>query len=287
MQWLVQVQEDPDSGQLKTGLASLDKVLRIQPGDYVLLAGRPSMGKSALGDQLGMGIARSTGGHVLNANFEMKLKEQINLRRLCREARLSSEVFLSGQAGEIEMAKLINGGSRLQDVLGRVWDVGVEARTIGSLRACARRLAEEHDLVCIVVDYLQLMEGPAGSHSREAAVSAISRGLRMLALDLNVAVIALSQLNREVEKRKDKRPQMSDLRESGSLEQDASSLAFVYRDEYYHPPGSEEHDPELAGIAEVIVAKQRNGQRNLTAHLGFDGPSTRFFDQDAYGAGGW
>lgn len=269
------LQEDPSQGQLLTGLAPLDAGVRIQRGHMVLIAARPSMGKSALADQVALGIAHSTGAVVAQANFEMPV-DDLNIRRLSRLSRVPSEAIRAGQLSDAQWGHLLQAGKRLGQLSERVCDMGVEVATVGALRATCRRLAEEHDLAVVVVDYLQLMSGQGTN--REAQVSSISRALKQMALDLDVAVIALSQLNRKCEERPDKRPRMSDLRESGALEQDADTVLMVYRDEYYYEPGHKDYDPDMAGKAEIIVEKQRGGARGVTVELGFEGACTRFYD---------
>jgi len=194
-------------------------------------------------------------------------KEQIVLRMLCSQARVDNSKVRTGHLGDRDFPRLVDAASRIAEAPIFIDDTA--AISITELRAKARRLNREHPLSCIVVDYLQLMRSPAYMHSSEQEISDISRSLKALAKELSVPVIALSQLNRSVESRTDKRPVMSDLRESGAIEQDADVIMFVYRDEVYNP------DTVDKGVAELIISKQRNGPIG-TVRVAFAPEYTRF-----------
>ncbi|MCB9029732.1 MAG: replicative DNA helicase [Deltaproteobacteria bacterium] len=263
-----------DQKELVTGVASglrdVDKLTAgFQASDLIILAARPSMGKTslALGIAQNVGIRQNRGVAVFS--LEMS-KEQLVLRMLCCEARVDSSRVRTGHLGERDFPRLVEAASKIAETPIFIDDT--PALTITEMRAKCRRLHREHKLSLIVVDYLQLMRSPAyASTSREQEISDISRSLKALAKELSVPVIALSQLNRSVEARTDKRPMMSDLRESGAIEQDADVICFIYRDEFYNK------ESEDKGVAELIIAKQRNGPTG-TARLAFASESTRFDD---------
>jgi len=251
----------------------------FQPGDLVIVAGRPSMGKTALALTMGLHVALDYGKPVAVFSLEMS-KEQIVMRLLCSEARVSNSRVRSGKLGEADFPRLVDAASKLASA-----DIYIDdsaALSVLEMRAKARRLHREKPLSLIVVDYLQLMRGSSRKiERREQEISEISRSLKGLAKELNVPVIALSQLNRGVETRQDKRPIMADLRESGAIEQDADIIGFVYRDEVYHP------ETQDKGIAEFIVAKHRNGPVG-TVRLGFQADHTLFVnleqEEENYGS---
>lgn len=239
---------------LSTGLDALDEITcGLQPGDLVLIGGRPSMGKTSLGLDFARAIALA-GGAVVVFSLEMP-KEQLALRLLSMQARVSHGRLRTGKMHDSDWAKLAQAGGELAACEIHIDD---QVRGVMPMRAIARRYAAQnegtkHPLRAIVVDYLQLMDGVGGEERREQEVARNSRELKGLAKQLRVPVIALSQLNRDLEKRQNRRPQLSDLRESGTLEQDADLILFPYRGEVY---GDKDVPP---GQADIIVAKQRNG----------------------------
>jgi replicative DNA helicase len=235
-----------------TGYEDLDKLTAgLQPSDLIIVAGRPSMGKTAFSLNIAANAAFAGVG-VAVFSLEMA-KEQLVLRMLCSEARVNNSKVRSGYLAERDFPKLANAAGRLHEALIYIDDT--PAISVLELRAKARRLVRDRTkkVGLIVIDYLQLMRGMGGASNREQEISEISRSLKALAKELAVPVIAISQLNRRVEDRGDRRPMMSDLRESGAIEQDADVIMFIYRDEVYN------QNSEEKGKAEIIVAKQRNG----------------------------
>ncbi|HEY6368209.1 MAG TPA: replicative DNA helicase [Candidatus Binatia bacterium] len=235
-----------------TGYEDLDKLTAgLQPSDLIIVAGRPSMGKTAFSLNVAANAAFAGVG-VAVFSLEMA-KEQLVLRMLCSEARVNNSKVRSGYLAERDFPKLANAAGRLHEALIYIDDT--PAISVLELRAKARRLVRDRTkkVGLIVIDYLQLMRGMGGASNREQEISEISRSLKALAKELVVPVIAISQLNRRVEDRGDRRPMMSDLRESGAIEQDADVIMFIYRDEVYN------QNSEEKGKAEIIVAKQRNG----------------------------
>jgi replicative DNA helicase len=235
-----------------TGYEDLDKLTAgLQPSDLIIVAGRPSMGKTAFSLNIAANAAFAGVG-VAVFSLEMA-KEQLVLRMLCSEARVNNSKVRSGYLAERDFPKLASAAGRLHEALIYIDDT--PAISVLELRAKARRLVRDRSkkVGLIVIDYLQLMRGMGGASNREQEISEISRSLKALAKELAVPVIAISQLNRRVEDRGDRRPMMSDLRESGAIEQDADVIMFIYRDEVYN-----QHSEEK-GKAEIIVAKQRNG----------------------------
>jgi replicative DNA helicase len=250
-----------------TGFADLDKVTSgFQRSDLIIIAGRPSMGKTAFALNVGLNAAIRSKTPVAVFSLEMS-KEQLVMRMLCSEARIDAQRLRSGFLKESDWPKLAKSAGLLAEAPVYIDDSG--AISILEMRAKARRLQAEKGLGMIIVDYLQLMRGRSGVEGREREISEISRGLKALAKELSVPVIALSQLNRSLEQRTDKRPMLSDLRESGAIEQDADVICFVYRDEYYDPNSADK------GLAEIIVGKQRNGPTD-TVKLRFFKEYTRF-----------
>jgi len=263
---------------IPTGFADLDRLTSgFQPGDLVILAARPSMGKTAFC----LNIATHVG---CRAQYEKKRcgvgifslempKEQLVMRMLASEARVDSQRIRTGKLIESDWSKLAQAAGVLADANIHIDDT--PAVSALELRARCRRLFAKHSeseapIRLIVVDYLQLMRGNERIDSREQQISEMSRSLKALAKELRIPVLALSQLNRSLEKRPDKRPMMSDLRESGALEQDADTILFIYREEVY-----EKEKEEVKGVAEVIIGKQRNGPIGA-ANLAFVHEHTRF-----------
>ena len=228
----------------------------FQPGNLVILAARPSMGKSALGLCIAANLGVRVGTPVALFTLEMS-KSEVTQRMMCSEAKVESQRLRTGRLAPDDWPRLTAACDRLMKAPIYVDDSG--ATTIMELRSKARRLkSREPNLGLIVVDYLQLMTSGATAENRVQEVSQISRALKVLARELDVPILAMSQLSRAVEQRHDKRPLLSDLRESGSLEQDSDLVFFVYRDEYYN---QEESDQQ--GLAEVILAKHRNGPTGM------------------------
>ena len=253
-----------------SGFKGLDKMTTgFQPSDLIIVAGRPSMGKTALA----LNIAQTAGiqkkASVAIFSLEMS-KEQLVLRMLCSEARVDAHKLRSGFLGKEDWPKLTHAASKLNDA--RIFIDDTPAMSILEMRAKARRLKQQYGLQLIVVDYLQLMRGRGSADNREQEISDISRSLKSLAKEIQVPVIALSQLSRAVEARTDKRPILADLRESGAIEQDADVVLFIYREEVYHP-----NQEEKRGTAEVIVGKQRNGPIGAV-DLVYNSQFTRFDD---------
>jgi len=234
-----------------TGFADIDDLTSgFQPSDLVIIAGRPSMGKTAF--CLNIAQHASMQKQLTVAVFSLEMaKEQLVMRMLCSEARIDAHRLRSGFLGQTDWPKLSTAAGKLADASIFIDDT--PALSSMEMRAKTRRLKADKGLDLVIVDYLQLMSGRSRSDSREQEISEISRSLKALAKELGVPVVALSQLNRGVESRMDKRPILADLRESGAIEQDADVIIFIYRDEVYNKESMEK------GIAEVIIGKQRNG----------------------------
>ncbi len=250
-----------------TGFQRLDELTSgLQPSDLIIIAGRPSMGKTALA--LNIAQNASVQAAIPAAIFSLEMsKEQLALRMLCSEAKVDAHRLRGGFLSEADWPKLTRAAGSLSEAPLFIDDTpGLSAL---EMRAKTRRLKIEHNLGLVIVDYLQLMRGRASADSREQEISDISRSLKALAKELSIPVIALSQLNRRVEERGDKRPQLSDLRESGAIEQDADVILFLYREEVYNK--SEEN----RGKAELIIGKQRNGPTDKV-DLAFLDKYTRF-----------
>ncbi|HEY9723276.1 MAG TPA: replicative DNA helicase, partial [Oscillatoriaceae cyanobacterium] len=246
-----------DHGQLlgaTTGFYDLDGMLSgFQPSDLLILAARPAMGKTSLSLNFCRNVAVETHKPVLIFSLEMS-KEQLVQRLLCAEAAIDAHRLRTGFLAEQDWSKLTHAIGTLSEAPIFIDDTA--SISVNEARSKARRIMAEHgELGLVMVDYLQLMSSGVSSRgdNRTAEMGAISRGLKQLARELRVPVLALSQLSRAVESRTDKRPMLSDLRESGSIEQDADIVMFIYRDEYYHP------DTDKKSTAEVIIAKHRNG----------------------------
>jgi len=286
-----------------TGLQAVNaKLGGLHHSDLVILAGRPGMGKTALATNIAFNAARrwvrdaengippekSIGAKVAFFSLEMSA-DQLATRIMSEQSGIVSESIRSGKISTREMGDLIQASRDLETLPLYIDDT--PALTIAALRTRARRLKRRHGIGMIVVDYLQLLQGTgrATESNRVQEISEISRGLKTLAKELNVPVLALSQLSRAVEQREDKRPQLSDLRESGSIEQDADIVLFVYREEYYHShrePSDHNSDAHAAwlsegekffGISELIVAKQRHGATGKV-NLQFEAKITKFSD---------
>ena len=255
-----------------TGFIDLDyRTAGLQPSDLILVAARPSMGKTAFVLNIAQNIAFKEGKSVAIFSLEMS-KEQLVNRLFSLEARVDAQALRTGNLSDADWEKLIEGAGIIGDSKLIIDDTpGI---SISELRSKCRKYKLEQGLDIIIIDYLQLMTGSGrGSESRQQEISDISRSLKGLARELNVPVVALSQLSRAVEQRPDKRPMMSDLRESGAIEQDADVIMFIYRDDYYNK------DTELKGISEIIIAKQRNGPIG-TVNLAWLPEYTRFANLD-------
>ena len=256
---------------LPTGFKDLDKLTSgLQPSDLILVAARPSMGKTAFTLNMAQHIALREKKAVAFFSLEMS-KEQLVQRMICSEAAIDASKLRIGDLADSDWPKLINACTRLYEAPLFIDDTA--GITVTEMRSKARRLKNEHDLKLIVIDYLQLMQGSGskGGENRQQEISEISRSLKALARELHVPIIALSQLSRSVESRQVKKPMLSDLRESGSLEQDADIVAFIYREDYYDP------ETENKNIAEIIIAKHRNGPID-SVKLFFHKQFTKFSD---------
>lgn len=256
---------------LSSGFKDLDRLTAgLQPSDLILIAARPSMGKTAFVLNIAQSVAIRDKQPVAFFSLEMS-KEQLVQRMLCAEAMIDASRLRIGQLEDKDWTSLIRAADRLSAAPIYIDDTA--GINVVELRAKARRLQIEHGLKLIIIDYLQLMQGNSGgkSENRQQEISEISRSLKSLARELGVPVIALSQLSRGVESRTVKKPMLSDLRESGSLEQDADIVAFLYRDDYYNP------DSERKNITEIIIAKHRNGPVD-SVELFFHKQFTKFSD---------
>lgn len=236
-----------------TGFYDLDALTSgLQKSDLIILAARPSMGKTAFALNLAQNVALKAKKGVAIFSLEMP-KQQLVKRMLCSEAEVDTQRITSGHMQPKDWEKLMDAMTKFADAHIYIDDTsGITATDIKA--KCRRLMLEEKDLGLVVIDYLQLMEGGGNPNDRNQQISAISRSLKGLARELDVPIIALSQLSRGVEARNDKRPMLSDLRDSGAIEQDADIVMFIYRDEYYN-----REDVENKGKAEIIIAKHRNG----------------------------
>lgn len=263
-----------------TGFKDFDaKTAGLQPADLIIVAARPGMGKTAFSLNIASHAAFSGYG-VAVFSLEMA-KEQLALRLLCSEARVDNARVRTGYLSDRDFPKLATAAGKLHDALIYIDDT--PAISVLELRAKARRLARDRDkkLGLIIVDYLQLMRGTGAAQNREQEISEISRSLKALAKELNVPVMAISQLNRRVEDRNDKTPQLSDLRESGAIEQDADVIAFIYREAAYNPKSDD-------NTATITIAKQRNGPtgdlsltflREFTRFEDYTGRDEEFYEE--------
>ena len=292
-------QRDGGLAGVATGLTDLDKKLGgLHPSDLLILAGRPSMGKTSLATNIAFNIARAykkgitasgeegaiDGGVVGFFSLEMSA-EQLATRILSEVAEIPSNQIRRGDFTESEFRRIVDAAKELEAAPLFIDDT--PALPISQLAARARRLKRTHGLDALFVDYLQLVRGAGRTENRVNEISEITMGLKAIAKELNIPVIALSQLSRQVENREDKRPQLSDLRESGSIEQDSDVVMFVFREEYYkerEKPGDNELDKmviwqeemeRLHGRAEVVIGKQRHGPIG-SVELSFEGQFTRF-----------
>ena len=256
-----------------SGLIDLDEITAgFHPGDLVIIAGRPSMGKTSLA----LSIARNAAvDHKESIGFfSLEMADlQIAMRLLCAESKVDSHLVRTGNLPKSQWKNLSKHVGTLAEA--PIYLDDSPAITVLELRAKARRLKAEHDVKLIIVDYLQLMQGPKGVESRQQEISIITRSLKSLAKDLKIPIIALSQLSRAVENRTDKRPQLSDLRESGAIEQDADVVMFLYRQWVYT------REEEDRGKAQVIIAKQRNGPTGIV-NITFLDRFARFENQSIY-----
>jgi len=263
---------------ISTGFGDMDRMTAgLQRGELIIVAGRPSMGKTTLA----MNIAENAaiGSQVPTAIFSMEMSaEQLTFRMIGSIGRVNQTRLRTGKLSDEDWSRIDSAVSMMSSAPVFIDDGGALSPT--DVRARARRLKREHGLGLIVVDYLQLMQVTGTVENRATEISEISRSLKALAKELDVPVIALSQLNRSVEQRQDKKPVMSDLRESGAIEQDADLIVFIYREEVYEP------DTPRKGIADIIIAKQRNGPVG-EFHLTFLGEFTKFENlvAEAYGEG--
>ena len=236
---------------IPTGFVDLDyRTAGMQPSYLILIAARPSMGKTAFALNIAEHVAFKKDVCVAIFSLEMS-KEQLVNRLFSLESRVEAQKLRTGELSDSDWVKLIEGAG----IVGRsrliIDDTG--SISISELRSKCRKYKQEHGLALVMIDYLQLMTAGSRTESRQQEISTISRSLKALARELNVPIVALSQLNRGVEQREDKRPMLSDLRDSGAIEQDADVVMFIYRDDYYNK------DSDRKGVSEIIIAKQRNG----------------------------
>ncbi len=285
---------------VSTGLVDLDKMLSgMQRSDLIILAGRPSMGKTALAINLAVNACKNLNKEIENEKdkkavgfFSLEMAaDQLSGRILSMETSINATKFRTGNINDMEWEAIAARSAEIEK-----WPFFIDdtpALSISAIRTRTRRMIRKHNLGLIMIDYLQLIKGSSkkSSESRVQEVSEITQGLKAIAKEFNIPVMALSQLSRAVEQRDDKRPQLSDLRESGSIEQDADVVAFIYRESYYHertqPPESDvakfeewkEQMDALRNISEVIIAKQRNGPVGSVS-LYFDAEFTRFSNLD-------
>ncbi len=272
--------DEPITG-ISTGFADFDDMTSgLQSSDLIIVAGRPSMGKTTFAMNVAEHVAIKSGLPVAVFSMEMP-GEQLTLRMMSSLGRIDQHRVRTGKLEDDEWPRLTSAVSILSEATLFIDDTA--ALTPTELRArCRRLMRDQGQLGLVVIDYLQLMQAPGSDENRTTEISAISRGLKALAKELKVPVVALSQLNRSLEQRPNKRPVMSDLRESGAIEQDADLIVFIYRDEVYNP------ESEQKGVAEIIIGKQRNGPIG-TVKLTFLGQYTKFenFVHDVYGDSGY
>ena len=270
--------EDAEAGAngVPSGFSELDEMLNgLQPGEMLILAARPSMGKTAFA--LNIAEQMAVAGHGVGV-FSLEMgKQQLVQRMLCARGRIDSQRMRRSMLREDDYKRLMSACADLQDAPIYIDDT--PGLSLLQLRSKARRMKDRHDISAVVIDYLQLMSAGGRVESRQIEVSEISRGVKAMARELEVPVLCLSQLNRAAEQREGHRPRMSDLRESGSIEQDADVVMMLHREEYYHRGDTEwlAQNPDKQGVAEVIVAKQRNGPTGVV-NLAWDAASTKFHD---------
>jgi replicative DNA helicase len=252
---------------VSTGFYDLDyKTAGLQPSDLILIAARPSMGKTAF--VLNIAEYAVLRGNVTTAIFSLEMsKDQLVKRIMSMHSKVNSQSIRTGELSDDDWIKLVESAKEIGNSNLIIDDTS--SISIGELRSKCRKYKLEFNLGLVIIDYLQLMTGSKKNESRQQEISEISRSLKGLARELNVPVVALSQLSRAVEQRPDKRPMLSDLRESGAIEQDADIVMFIYRDDYYN------HDSEEAGISEIIIGKQRNGPVG-TVKLAWQSQFTKF-----------
>jgi replicative DNA helicase len=281
---------------LPTGFTDLDKLLSgLQPSEMIIIAARPSMGKTALMLNIAEQVARGgrtpedppRGPHAPVGIFSLEMsKGSLVQRMLSAFSQVDSHKMRTGHLSQSEMVALKDHAEGLAETPILIDDT--PGLTLLALRARARRMVAQHGVKILMIDYLQLLSAPgaAGRDGRQVEVSAISRGLKALARELNVPLIVLSQLNRASEQREGNRPRMSDLRESGSIEQDADVVVLLHREDYYHlqDPDWKDHNPDRVNVAELIIAKQRNGPTG-TVDLTWDNRTTRFKNHASYAGG--
>lgn len=257
-----------------TGFYDLDyKTAGLQPSDLILIAARPSMGKTAF--VLNIAEYAAVKSQTTTAIFSLEMsRDQLVKRMLAMHSRVDSQAIRTGELKDEDWMKLVESVKVIGNSHLIIDDTpGI---TIGELRSKCRKYKLEHNLSLVIIDYLQLMSGGKRSESRQQEVSDISRSLKALAREIKAPIIALSQLSRAVEQRPDKRPMLSDLRESGAIEQDADVVMFIYRDDYYN------RDSEEPGVAEIIIGKQRNGPTG-TIKLGWQAQFTKFVNLERQG----
>lgn len=260
---------------IPTGFTDLDEMTAgLQPSDLIIVAARPAMGKTAFSLNMAEYAAMKTKRAVAVFSMEMSAS-QLAFRLISSVGRINQQHLRNGDIQEEEWPRVTSAITLLSEA--KIFIDDTPALSPGELRARCRRLKREHDLGLIVIDYLQLMQVPGNKENRATEISEISRSLKALAKELNVPVIALSQLNRSLEQRQDKRPVMADLRESGAIEQDADVIMFIYRDDYYN------QDSPDKGLAEIIIGKQRSGPTG-SLKLTFLGQYTKFenYASDSY-----
>jgi replicative DNA helicase len=263
-------QRNPDGLRgLGTGFIDFDRITGgLRPGDLIIVAGRPSMGKTTFAMNIAENAALDLKRHAAVAVFSMEMpSDQLLMRMLASIGQVPLGAIRSGKLNDEHWNRMVGASGQLRDA--KMFIDETPALTPTELRARARRIKREHGLDLVVVDYLQLMQVPGTQDNRATEIAEISRGLKALAKELAVPVIALSQLNRGVEQRENKRPVMSDLRESGGIEQDADIILMLYRDEVYNPQSP------AKGVAEIIITKHRNGEIG-TFQLTFKGELTKF-----------
>ena len=252
---------------LSTGFIDFDyRTSGLQNSDLILIAARPSMGKTAFALNIAENIALNQNKGVAIFSLEMS-KFQLANRLLCSNAKMDAQKLRTGDLSQKDWSLITESLGNLSQA--KIYIDDTPGISVAQLRSKARKLKLEKDISLVIIDYLQLMSGNLKNESRQQEISEISRGLKSIARELDIPIIALSQLSRACEARADHRPMLSDLRESGAIEQDADLVAFLYRDEYYNP------ESEKKNVAELIIAKQRNGPTG-TIELLWDGFCTKF-----------